>query len=150
MEDILQVNYEGGRRFTSVFSDNALEVPSDQKPEAGGNGSAPEPFQLFLAALASCACVYIQGYCNRKGIDWSGIKLRLKGAWNSERRVYEKLCFVIDSEAELPSKDKALIETAIRNSAVYRQIIHQAEMGIEHAYNHATNGRTNDDTKTHS
>lgn len=124
MEDILQITYEGGRRFTSVFAETNTVIPSDQLPSSGGNGTAPEPFQLFLAALASCAAVYIQGYCDKRGIDWSGISLRMKGDWNDTRRLYDSIHFEVSSASGLPDATMALIEMAIRRSAVFRQVEH--------------------------
>jgi ribosomal protein S12 methylthiotransferase accessory factor len=122
MESILTIAFEGGRRFTSEFTDDSFRIPSDQSPANGGQGRAPEPFQLFLAGLASCAAVYIQGYAEKKGVDWKKLTLRLHGTWNDNARAYEKLDFCIESSEALSEKTRQLLETAVMRSAVTRHL----------------------------
>ncbi|WP_091348654.1 OsmC family protein [Anaerobranca gottschalkii] len=42
---------------------------------AGGEGSAPTPFDLFLSSIATCAGVYALGFCQSKGLSTEGLKL---------------------------------------------------------------------------
>lgn len=133
MENLLEINFEGGRRFTSNFMDSPMVIPSDQSLANGGEGSAPEPFDLMLAGMASCAAVYIQGYCERKGIDWKQTRLRLRGEWDNKARVYERIEFEIDGAENMPAEHKKLIETAIHRSAVLRQIKHETQITVAHA-----------------
>ena len=48
---------------------------TDQPPEAGGEGSAPPPFDLFLASIATCAGIYVKGYCDARGLATEGLGL---------------------------------------------------------------------------
>ncbi|MFP4166011.1 MAG: OsmC family protein [Opitutales bacterium] len=107
-----------------------MTIPSDQSPANGGNSSAPEPFQLLLAGMASCAAVYIQGYCETKGIDWQQTHLRLKGEWDKKARLYERMEFELSGAENMPSEHKKLIETAIHRSAVLRQIKHPTQFTV--------------------
>jgi putative redox protein len=133
MEKILDIRHDGGRRFSSVLADNGLVVASDQSPENGGEGVAPEPFQLFLAGMATCAAVYLQGYAEKKGlvIDWSQTQVQLHGHWDPKARVYEKLCFSIGSKTAFNHETQQLLEKAIRRSAVLRQINHVTTYEVE-------------------
>lgn len=54
------------------------EVRTDQPPQGGGDGTAPTPYALFLASLATCAGVYVKGFCDNRGLDATGIELRLR------------------------------------------------------------------------
>lgn len=42
---------------------------------AGGRGSASEPFELFLASLATCAGLYVLIFCQARGIPTSELRL---------------------------------------------------------------------------
>jgi ribosomal protein S12 methylthiotransferase accessory factor len=46
-----------------------------QSRELGGQGSAPAPFDLFLSALATCAGIYVVGFCQARGISMEGVYL---------------------------------------------------------------------------
>ncbi len=67
------VTFPGGSRVDAHFGD--LVVRTDQPPSAGGTGSAPTPFATFLASLATCAGIYVLGFCRQRGIPTEGIEL---------------------------------------------------------------------------
>jgi ribosomal protein S12 methylthiotransferase accessory factor len=48
---------------------------TDQSPRGGGEGSAPEPFALFLASLGTCAGIYVLNFCRQRGLPTEGIRL---------------------------------------------------------------------------
>jgi ribosomal protein S12 methylthiotransferase accessory factor len=69
----LQVAFPGGKRVDATFG--GYLVRTDQSVEHGGEGGAPEPFDLFLASLATCAGIYVLGFCQARGIPTDGIRL---------------------------------------------------------------------------
>lgn len=72
------VSFPGGARVDAEFG--PYTIMTDQPPMGGGQGSAPTPFATFLASLATCAGIYVLGFCKQRGLDTSGIQLiqRLK------------------------------------------------------------------------
>ena len=63
------VDFPGGARVDAHF-DN-FTVPTDQPPVA----SAPMPFDLFLASIATCAGIYVLGFCQKRGLPMDGIQI---------------------------------------------------------------------------
>jgi len=49
------VSFPAGKRADAQFK--GFTIQTDQSPRGGGEGSAPEPFDLFLASIATCAGV---------------------------------------------------------------------------------------------
>jgi putative redox protein len=49
----MKVDFPGGARVAAHFGD--FTINTNQPVKAGGDGSAPAPFELFLASLATCA-----------------------------------------------------------------------------------------------
>jgi ribosomal protein S12 methylthiotransferase accessory factor len=50
-------------------------VHTDQPTDNGGENAAPSPFELFLASLGTCAGIFVQGFCAKRGLSTEGIKL---------------------------------------------------------------------------
>ena len=69
----IRIGFSGGKRVDAHFDGRV--VNTDQSPLGGGDGSAPEPFQLFLASLATCAGIYVLGFCQARGIPTDGIEI---------------------------------------------------------------------------
>jgi ribosomal protein S12 methylthiotransferase accessory factor len=73
MADI-EVTFPGGKRVDARVGE--FVVHTDQPVDAGGDGSAVAPFDLFLASIAACAGIYVLGFCQARGIPTDGIALR--------------------------------------------------------------------------
>jgi ribosomal protein S12 methylthiotransferase accessory factor len=69
----IQVSFPGGKRVNAQAGD--FTIKTDQSIAAGGQGSAPEPFTLFLASLATCAGIYVASFCQTRGIPTDEIRL---------------------------------------------------------------------------
>jgi ribosomal protein S12 methylthiotransferase accessory factor len=50
-------------------------VHTDQPGESGGEATAPSPFDLFLASIATCAGYYVAAFCRARDIDTTGMTL---------------------------------------------------------------------------
>ena len=59
----------------SSWTSRQPAICSPSSAKAGGNGSAPPPFDLFLASLATCAGIYVLGFCEKRSIPHDGIRL---------------------------------------------------------------------------
>jgi putative redox protein len=67
------VTLPGGRRVDAQVG--AHVVHTDQPRDNGGEDAAPNPFQLFLAAIGTCAGIFVQGFCAKRGISPEGIRI---------------------------------------------------------------------------
>ncbi len=67
------VTLPGGRRVDARVGKHV--VHTDQSVEDGGEDAAPSPFQVFLAAIGTCAGVFVQGFCAKREISSEGIRI---------------------------------------------------------------------------
>jgi ribosomal protein S12 methylthiotransferase accessory factor len=67
------VTLPGGRRVDARVG--AHVVHTDQPVSNGGADTAPSPFDLFLASLGTCAGIFVQGFCAKRGIPYEDIRL---------------------------------------------------------------------------
>jgi ribosomal protein S12 methylthiotransferase accessory factor len=69
----MQVDFPGGMRVAAHFG--GMTVTTDQSVAEGGEASAPSPFALFQASLATCAGYYVLAFCKQRGLAVEGITL---------------------------------------------------------------------------
>lgn len=67
------VTLPGARRVDAQVGSHV--VRTDQAVDDGGEDSAASPFQLFLAAIGTCAGVFVQGFCAKREISTEGIRI---------------------------------------------------------------------------
>jgi len=72
----MTVQFPGGKKVDAHY--NGFTIRTDQSPRGGGEGSAPQPFDLFLASLATCAGIYVKGFCDARGIGTEGLRLEME------------------------------------------------------------------------
>ena len=53
----MEIFFEGNKKVSANL--NGTIIRTDQPLQAGGNGSAPAPFDLFLASIGTCAGIYV-------------------------------------------------------------------------------------------
>jgi putative redox protein len=63
------VDFPGGSRVDAHFEN--FTVPTDQPPAP----SAPSPFEVFLCSIATCAGIYVLGFCQQRGLPTDGIRI---------------------------------------------------------------------------
>ena len=67
------VDFPGGAKVDAHFG--TYSVKTDQPPAGGGEGSAPAPFEIFLASIGTCAGIYVLGFCRQRGLSTEGIRI---------------------------------------------------------------------------
>ena len=107
----MKVYFPGGKKVNADYKGFTIET--DQAKDEGGDGSAPEPYSLFLASIGTCAGIYVVYFCQERGIDPSDIKMRLYFERNEAKHLTETVHIHMELPPEFPPKYKtAVIKTA--------------------------------------
>jgi len=107
----MEVFFPGGKKVNSTYK--GFTVKTDQPKNEGGDGTAPEPYDLFLASIGTCAGVYVVYFCQERDIDTSQIKMTLQFDRNETKHLVEAVRIHIDLPPGFPEKYKsAVIKTA--------------------------------------
>ncbi len=67
------VTFPGGARVDARIGSHVIRT--DQPVHSGGDDSAPAPFMLFLASIATCAGIYVLSFCRSRGLPTDGISV---------------------------------------------------------------------------
>lgn len=98
-------------------------VETDQPVHQGGTGTAPSPFDLFLASIASCAGFYTLAFCRERDISYDNIKLVMKTEKGETSKMIEKITFELDLPPDFPEKYKFALTKAIDTCTVKAHIL---------------------------
>ena len=85
----INVYFEGGKKVNAVIHD--FTVKTDQPVRAGGENTAPAPFSLFLASLATCAGFYVKAFCDQRNIPADDITLSMDYEVNPVTHLVSKM-----------------------------------------------------------
>ncbi len=129
MKESLQVSFPGGKKVDVDVSN--FKICTDQSPQHGGEASAPEPFHMFLASLASCAGIFALGFCQSRELPTEGLALYLD--WeNEDKPPFEaKAVFRVTLPREFPEKYRSSIVRSIEKCKVKYYIQNPPEFSIE-------------------
>jgi len=122
------VNFPGGKRVTSIYK--GFTVETDQPPGEGGDGSAPEPYDLFLSSMGTCAGVYIVYFCESRNIPTQGISMSLRFERNESSHLVEKIAMEIRLPPNFPEKYRKAVVRAAEMCTVKRTLTHPPEIEI--------------------
>ncbi len=119
-ENSMTVSFPGGKRVNAAY--DGFEVATDQAPDSGGEGAAPEPFDLFLASLATCAGIYVLGFCQKRGIPHDGIRLVQSWQRDEKTRRLVSIAITIEVPPTFPAKYRDALVRAANQCAVKKTI----------------------------
>ena len=101
---------------------NGFTHKTDQPLDAGGENSAPSPFELFLASLGTCAGFYVLSFCQQRGIDTAGIELRQSMEWDPQSHLIGQIDIEIILPASFPEKYRAAVVQAAQLCTVKKHL----------------------------
>lgn len=125
----LKVTLDGAKRVSTRIGNH--EILTDQPVKAGGDDTAPAPYDLFLASIATCAGFFVQSYCSSKQIDTTGIAITLHTQRDPTSKQIKTFVITIEIPAHLPEHlHKTLCKVAAQ-CAVTKTIESQPEFVVE-------------------
>lgn len=98
----LTVSFPGGKKVDVAF--DAHTVHTDQPVSGGGEDTAPAPYDLFLASIASCAGIYIVGFCQNRGVDPALVRLQQRVEFDPETHLASKIDLDLELSPAFPEK----------------------------------------------
>ena len=115
------VSFPGGKRVDAEYG--GFVIRTDQPPSGGGSGSAPSPFDLFLASIATCAGIYVKGYCDARGIAIAGLGLAMRVERDPEQRMVARLVLEIMLPDGFPERHREGLVRAAELCSVKKHIL---------------------------
>jgi len=125
----IKVNYLDNLRLEALFDD--FNVIADQPIRYKGDGSAPGPFDYFLASSALCAAYFVKVYCNARDIPTNDIRLSQNNIVDPENRYNQIFKIQVELPESISDKDREGILRSIDRCTVKKVIQTGPEFVVE-------------------
>jgi ribosomal protein S12 methylthiotransferase accessory factor len=107
----MEMSFPGGKQVNAMFGGRIIQT--DQPIDDGGSGSAPAPFELFLASIGTCTGYFVLSFCQRNDIPTEGLRLLAHFERNPGTHLVEQIRIEIQLPLGFPEKyKKAVVKVA--------------------------------------
>ena len=119
------IDFPGGSRVDAHFG--SFTVATDQPPVA----SAPSPFEVFLAAIGTCAGIYVLGFCQQRNLPANGIHIVERIDRNHSTGMVETIGLEIQVPPEFPEKYRDALFRGADQCAVKKHLENPPRFNIQ-------------------
>ncbi len=116
----IKVNFLDNLRQEALFDD--FKVITDQPIRYKGDGSAPGPFDYFLASSALCAAYFVRIYCNSRDIPTENIRLSQNNIVDPEDRYNQIFKIQVELPEDISEKHRRGILRSIDRCTVKKVV----------------------------
>ncbi|MBW4936214.1 OsmC domain/YcaO domain-containing protein [Marinobacter sp. F4206] len=116
----INVNFLDNLRLEAKFDD--FTVVTDQPIRYKGDGSAPSPFDYFLASSALCAAYFVRVYCKARDIPTDNIRLSQNNIVDPENRYNQIFKIQVELPEDISDKDRQGILRSIDRCTVKKVV----------------------------
>jgi ribosomal protein S12 methylthiotransferase accessory factor len=129
----IKVNFLDKLRLEAKFDD--FTVVADQPIRYKGDGSAPGPFDYFLASSALCAAYFVKLYCVTRNIPTENIRLSQNNIVDPENRYQQIFKIQVELPTDISAKDRQGILRSIDRCTVKKVVQTGPQFVIEEVEN---------------
>ncbi len=124
----IRVSFPGGKRVDAELGGRV--IATDQPASLGGDDSAPAPFDLFLASIATCAGIYVLGFCQARDLPTEGLGLTQRVEYDPESNLPRHVKLELTLPAGFPEKYRTAIVRAAERCKVKQTIAAQPSFEV--------------------
>ena len=129
MAEEMVVTFPGNLKVSAQIGDKT--IATDQPEKSGGDNSAPSPFTLFTASLATCAGYFALKFCRSRNIATEGMLITMKYEWDKELKKYPQIDLEVKLPEGFPEKYNDAIIRAIDQCVVKKHIMEPPDITVK-------------------
>jgi putative redox protein len=116
----MEILFSGGKKVQSNYK--GFVVETDQPKSEGGESSAPEPYDLFISSLGTCAGVNVLYFCDSRNISADGVKMTLSFEKDDKTHLVTQIHIHLHLPDSFPEKYRKAVIRAAEMCAVKRSL----------------------------
>jgi len=117
---MIEVRFPGGVAVDVMTG--GFVVRTDQPIASGGGGTAPSPFDLFVASIAACAGFYALRFCRERGLSTLGLSVTLATEEDEAHHRIAGVRLAVTLPDGFPEKYRGAILRAVNQCSVKRHL----------------------------
>ena len=129
MKTELIVTFPGNKKVDAAFK--GFTIKTDQPVTNGGDGTAPSPFDLFLASIGTCSGIYVLDFCTNRGISLEKVRVVQTMKRDPETHMVTDVTLRIELPKDFPDKYKESLIRAVDLCTVKKHIKNPPAFTIE-------------------
>lgn len=126
--ETMTLTFPGGVAVDASWKGHLIRT--DQPASDGGEDSAPSPFDLFLASIATCVGFYVVQFCRSRDIATSGLKIEMSLSRDSGKKLVSSIEIDITLPASFPEKYRDAVLRAADQCTVKRHLLDPPEIAL--------------------
>ena len=124
----MDIEFPGGLRVEAVH--DGYRIRTDQPTVAGGEGTAPSPFDLFLASIGTCAGYYALRFLQQRNLDTESLAVTLTAEPSGPGRHVRAIRIEVTLPRKFPEKYREAILRAVDQCAVKRHLCEPPDVEV--------------------
>jgi putative redox protein len=118
----MEVYFPGNKKVYARYK--GFVVETDQPISAGGDNTAPGPFDLFMLSIGTCAGFYVLSFLQQRELPTEGAGLILRSQRDPEAHLITKVSLEIRLPESFPERYRAAVIRAAEQCTVKRHLDH--------------------------
>ena len=127
---MLEAKYIDAKKV-EVRVNNQL-VHTDMPVEAGGDNSAPNPFEMFLAAFIACQAVFAMAFIEKNAMNKKDFSFRAEPVYD-DKGLISKITTIVKVPANFPKEKEAHFINVLKTCKVGKHVTFEKEILLERA-----------------
>ena len=115
-----KVTFPGNKKIDAAF--NNFIIKTDQAKESGGDESAPEPFDVFIASIGTCAGIYAKSFCDVRKLSTDNMHIFIDVLFKEGQKLMEQVTITLHVNQGFPEKYIKPIIKSMNGCAVKNQL----------------------------
>lgn len=124
---MIRIRTENGLRHSIEIGEHLLH--SDVPVELGGEASAPEPHDLFDAAIGACKALTLMLYARQKGLPLESLDVQVSRDDSAERQGLYRLAVQLELHGALDDAQRQLL-LRIADKCPVQKLVTSSEVQI--------------------
>ena len=128
MASNMEMTFPGGVAVEAHFEGTTIRT--DQPVRQGGGGTAPAPFELFLASIGTCAGFYALRFCQERQIPTDGMSVSMNWERNPATKLISDIRIQISLPPGFPDKYRTAVVRAADQCAVKKHLLEAPAIAV--------------------
>jgi ribosomal protein S12 methylthiotransferase accessory factor len=124
----MEIFFPGGKKVHATYKGFTIET--DQPKTSGGDGTAPAPFDLFLASLGTCAGIFVLVFCQQRNLATDQIRIVQRTEVNEATHMIGKVTIEIQLPPDFPDRYREAVIRSAEFCAVAKHLQDPPDMMV--------------------